>query len=340
MDFSIDMHSLGDADSITVWSKDNGRDYVTIIDGGNPGDANKIIDHFEKYIKPNVELNVPVLMINTHPHQDHIGGMVDLVHYFHKNIRRFYYNDPIDYLNALQIQNIRSIANSRYSTPRIMKIANSLNDTSELSKVLARYGIEKLPAFSDMGTDHNIFQIVGPSREFYLSQLAYFSDAENLKTFSSNIAKESDINEVEEGLKPCEILDEKNDASAENLTSVLTMFTDSSSRRYLFTADAGIDSFESSLNNGYNISDLYICQLPHHGSRRNINTNWVSRFNPSQYWISAIGNKKHPRKAVISCIKKNLPHCNTYSTHKGGTKHVNSISGLFPQRNWSSAVPL
>ncbi|AFL84629.1 putative hydrolase (metallo-beta-lactamase superfamily) [Belliella baltica DSM 15883] len=341
MDHSIDMLSLGNADCIIVWTKAEGSDFVTFIDGGNSSDSKKIIKHYEDYIKPNIPSNTPILIINTHPHSDHIGGLIDLVHYFKNQIARFYYNDPTDYIEEAKRQQIRQLNESFfYSTKRVQKLFSSLKEADNLSEVLNQYGINKLPAFSDSHLDHNLFEIVGPSKSFYLEQLAYFTNIDNLKTVGSNIQPESEINELEEGLKPCDIVDEKNDASAENLTSVLTKFIDSSGRKYLFTSDAGVDSFASSEDNGFDIRNIHICQLPHHGSRRNISANWISNFNPNQFWVSAVGNKKHPRKAVISCIKKNLPHCNTYSTHKGGTKHINTKSNLFPNRGWGTAEPI
>lgn len=341
MDFSIDMLDLGNADCQIVWTKTNGQDFVTIIDGGNPKDAIKIINHYEKYIKPYVLKNCPILIINTHPHKDHIGGLIDIVHYFKNQIVRFYYNDPTLYIDETKRTGIRGLHESiLYSNVKVKRIMESLKDVDDLKTALKQYNIIPLEAFSDTPLDHDLFEIVGPSKEFYLQQLNHFTNVESLKFMSLNTLKESEINEVEEGLIPCKILDEKNDSSAENLTSVLTKFTDSSGRKYLFTADAGIDSFESATQNGYDIKNLHICQLPHHGSRRNMSTNWVSNFNPNQFWVSANGSAKHPRKAVISCIKKNLPNCNVYSTHKGGTKHINSTSNLFPKRNWNTAKPL
>ncbi|MDE1206154.1 MBL fold metallo-hydrolase [Tenacibaculum larymnensis] len=341
MDFSIDMLSLGNADCNIIWTKEENADYVTIIDGGNPKDAKTIIEHYETYIMPNISSDSPILIINTHPHSDHIGGLIDLVHYFKNKIARFYYNDPTDYIEEAKRNEIRTLNESyRYSNKRVQKLFESLKQSDDLSNVLDQYGISKLPAFSDSELDHSLFEFVGPSKAFYLEQLGYFTNIDNLKTSGSNIQPESEINEVQEGLNSCNIVDEKNDASAENLTSVLTKFVDSSKRKYLFTADAGIDSFESAESNGYDIRDLHICQLPHHGSRRNVSTNWIGNFNPNQFWVSANGSKKHPRKAVISCIKKNLPNCKTYSTHKSGTLNIKSKPDLFPFRNWISADAL
>ncbi len=341
MDFSIDMLSLGNADCNIIWTKAENSDFVTIIDGGNPKDAKTIIEHYESYIMPHISKDSPILIINTHPHSDHIGGLVDLVHYFKYKIVRFYYNDPTDYIEEAKRNDIRNLNESfLYSNKRVKKLFASLQESDKLSDVLKQYGINKLEAFSDNQLDHNLFEFVGPSKDFYLEQLSYFTNINNLKTSGSNIQPESEINEVQEGLNSCDIVDEKNDASAENLTSVLTKFIDSSNRKYLFTADAGVDAFESAKSNGFNIRDLHFCQLPHHGSRRNVSTNWICNFNPNLFWVSANGSKKHPRKAVISCIKKNLPECKTYSTHKTGTIHINSKSNLFPERNWNTAEPL
>lgn len=335
------MLDLGNADCNIIWTKEQSQDYITIIDAGNPNDAKKIIAHYKKYIEPNIKENTPILIINSHPHKDHIGGLVDLVHFFNSKIARFYYNDPTKYINEDKRGGIKELSESiLYSNRRVKKVMQSIKDVESLKEVLSQYNIQPIEAFSDTVLDHNLFEIVGPSKEFYLEQLEYFTNIDRLKFMSLNTIKEADVNEVDEGLKPCSILDEKNDSSAENLTSVLTKFTDSKGRKYLFTADAGIDSFESAVNNGYDIKDLHICQLPHHGSRRNISTNWVSNFDPKQFWVSANGSAKHPRKAVISCIKKNLPHCKVFSTHKGGSKHINSTNSLFPERNWTTAKSL
>lgn len=335
------MLSLGNADCILIWTKTEGSDFVTIIDGGNTSDSKKIIEHYQEFIKPHIPSNSPILIINTHPHSDHIGGLTDLVHYFKNQIVRFYYNDPTDYIEDAKRQEIKQLNESYlYSTKRVQKLYSSLKEADNLSDVLNKYGIKKIAAFSESPLDHNLFEIIGPSKSFYLEQLAYFTNINNLKESGPNIQPESEINELAEGLKPCSVVDEKNDASAENLTSVLTKFIDSSGRKYLFTSDAGVDSFTSAEDNGFDIRNIHICQLPHHGSRRNISTNWIANFSPNQFWVSAIGNKKHPRKAVISCIKKNLPNCKTYSTHKGGTKHINTRSNLFPNRGWGNAEPI
>jgi len=341
MDFSIDMINLKSADSFLIWHKINGYDILTIIDGGYSKDAKTILSHYEKYIHPYVGSSSRVIIINSHPHDDHIGGLPEIVDYFGKRILRCYFNNPAKYLAQEQINTIRSVNEAYKSTVnRLTRITESINKAISFQETLDRNGIIATPLFSDHPHDSSLFKVLGPSESFYRNQLDFFTHKENLKELGSNIIQESVINESVEGFKPCNIVDEKNDTSAENLTSSLIELQDSKGRKYLFSADAGIDSFESAQANGHQIGNYHICQLPHHGSRRNINSNWISKLNPNQFWVSAAGNSKHPRKAVIECIRKNLSKCKVYSTHKGGTKHINSENSLFPERGWSSAEPL
>jgi beta-lactamase superfamily II metal-dependent hydrolase len=341
MDFSIDMLDLGNADAFIIWIKVNSNDYVVFIDGGNPGDGEKVINHYNKYIAPHVPKDVFRMIINSHPHRDHIGGIPEIIDYFKNGIKRIYFNNPIDYIPEMT----RNIINEHYLTSSsrskmLTRIYESLDDSNELVKQLGRYNIKPYKALSTEKMDHSLFQFLGPSEDYYKDCIAFFADSNNIPKIVNYKESEEIINESEEGNKPCVIVDEKNDDSPMNLSCTIVQFLDSKSREYLFTADAGVDSFNSVKENGFSIADKHIAQLPHHGGRRNVNTNIICEINPQQYWTSAIGDKKHPRKAVIECVKKNLNNCKCYSTHKGGTKHINSTQNLFPVRNWSSAEPL
>jgi beta-lactamase superfamily II metal-dependent hydrolase len=340
MDFSIDMLSVGDADAIILWLKQDGADFIIFLDGGKPGDGNEVVKHYNAYIKPHMTAKPIMIVINSHPHRDHIGGLPEIINHFGTDIKRVYFNDPLAYVNLMQ-RNLITEYHQKYSANRqITGLYESLKDVDDFKTLLKKYGLTPQPIFSDTNLGHNLFKVLGPSEAFYKQKIQFFTDKTSLERMHLLKEAEEDVNEVEEGNKPCVVVDEKNDTSAENLTSTIIQLTDSSNRRYLFTADSGVDSYESAQNNGFNMKDFHIAQLPHHGSRRNVNTNWICNFNPKQYWVSAAGNKKHPRKAVIECIKKNLPNCKTYSTHKGGSKHINSTANLFPDRGWGSAEPL
>lgn len=333
------MLSVGDADAIILWVKKNNKDFIIFLDGGKPGDGIKVINHYDIYIKPHLPTKPIILVINSHPHRDHIGGLPEIINHFKTNIHRVYFNDPLKYVSLMQ-RNLISEYHKKYSSSKqISALYESFKDVDNFKTVLTKYGLSPHPIFSDTPLGHNLFNVLGPSEAFYKQKVQFFTAKTSLERMHLLKEAEEDINEVEEGNKPCVIVDEKNDTSAENLTSTIIQLTDSNNRRYLFTADSGVDSYESAQGNGFCMKDFYIVQLPHHGSRRNINTNWVCKFNPNQYWVSAAGNKKHPRRAVIECIKKNLPYCEVFSTHKCNDIYI-TTSNLFPDRGWVDATPL
>ena len=79
MDFSIDMLSVGDADAIILWLKQDGADFIIFLDGGKPGDGNEVVKHYNTYIKPHLTAKPIMIVINSHPHRDHIGGLPEII---------------------------------------------------------------------------------------------------------------------------------------------------------------------------------------------------------------------------------------------------------------------
>jgi beta-lactamase superfamily II metal-dependent hydrolase len=82
-------------------------------------------------------------------------------------------------------------------------------------------------------------------------------------------------------------------------------------------------------------------QIPHHGSRRNINERLIDYFKPTIACVSAAGNNKHPRKKVVNAFKS--VGTKVYSTHyhvaeKG---HLWYDIGTVPERSdYRQAVAL
>lgn len=52
-------------------------------------------------------------------------------------------------------------------------------------------------------------------------------------------------------------------------------------------------------------------KVPHHGSRRNLNTSIIEDLSPKSSCISAAGNKKHPSGRLVYWLAK---YGNVYST--------------------------
>jgi beta-lactamase superfamily II metal-dependent hydrolase len=339
MDFVIDFIYVEDGDGIVIWGRyPNDHDVVFFLDGGNTNFGSKIVEHYKKWIEPNLYNNRRIAFINSHPHADHINGLIEIVKEIGEDMTWGIYNDPVKFISEELRENIKQSA-LRKEDADIEHLYKSFQKVQELNELCERYGIERIEALTDT-FNYNEIKILSPSREFYASKVQLFTNIDFLKKV--NYQKTfSQVNETLESLKPCNVVDEKNDASPENLSSTVIELKDSQNRRYILTSDAGVESFDDMEENGFTCENLNLVQLPHHGSRRNINTNWIAKFSPKMYIVSAEGNEKHPRKAVISCIKKNLPNCATYSTHKSkATLSYTTNKDVFPSRNWKNAESL
>lgn len=90
---------------------------------------------------------------------------------------------------------------------------------------------------------------------------------------------------------------------------------------FLFTGDAGKEALSEALDYweslGYNASDFSIVQLPHHGSRKNIDPSILARLNASEYIISCPpdGIKEgHPSRRLINKILEQNSEAEIYTT--------------------------
>lgn len=339
MDFVIDFVYVGDGDGIVIWGRNpNEEDYVFFLDGGNKEFGTKIVEHYKKWIKPHLYKNKTIAFINSHPHADHINGLIEIIKEIGSEMTWGIYNDPVKFISEELREKIKQSALKKEDAD-IDHLYKSFEKIQELNDLCIKYNIERKEALTD-SFNYNEIKIISPSREFYTNKVQLFTNIDFLKRvdYTKNF---SEVNETEESLIPCAIVDEKNDASPENLSATVIELIDSKNKRYILTSDAGVESFDDMVKNGFTTENLNFVQLPHHGSRRNISTNWIGKFAPEMFLISAEGNKKHPRKAVISCIKKNLPNCKIYSTHKNKeTISYTTNRSVFPNRNWGNAEPI
>ena len=167
-------------------------------------------------------------------------------------------------------------------------------------------------------------QIVGPTEDYYnelltgleshLRSIEIFERIEQMEKALRELERSLEIRSIEQ--TPEEVLDEKDEESPTNNSSALTLITYKGSR-YLFTADAGPESFRRAFQS-YPLEYLNWMQVPHHGSRRNLTSDLVSRLHPTYAYVSAGGgdDKKHPNPNVVQALKN--VECTVYGTNKSG----------------------
>ena len=135
-ELSVHFIDVGEADSILIRLEE----YNMLIDAGNNEDGQKLVKYFKSLGIDNFDY-----VVATHPHEDHIGGMDDVINNF--NIKNFYMPDAYatsktfeDMLDALANKNLKyevpvedgkyNLGDAEIETLYIGKAESDLNDSS------------------------------------------------------------------------------------------------------------------------------------------------------------------------------------------------------------------
>jgi beta-lactamase superfamily II metal-dependent hydrolase len=341
IDISIDMLSLGNADSIIVWLKDhNKNNYVILIDGGNKSDGEKVIAHLDKYILRNVPQSAPDLVICTHHDKDHIGGLIKVVEHYGNQIGKVWINNPAEHISSNAYQTLKESFRRQSAYKQYEVILESLTNLDDFISIVDRIGIPRDHALYGQELFDGVIRVLGPSDDFYKTLLPGMENMDRYVSSEADYAYNSIfgqavINENLETNSPCPIVDEENSTSATNNSSVILEIQAKDSR-YLFTGDAGVQAFED-VETRFNLEGIHWLDVPHHGSRRNLSSRLIDTMSPKVCYISAKGGHKHPRRALVNCLRKH--GAQVYGTHKGGNKWHHR--GDFPDReDYSSAAEI
>lgn len=328
----IDMLCIGDADSILVTRWVPGRRPMRVlIDGGTAESAETVLSFLA-----NQAIGTIDHLVCTHPHDDHALGLVTIASQSWLGIGCAWMHRPQSHLDLGRLLSIRSLSSQNRIAREIQK---SLETVDELTGVLARRGVPMFEPFA--GTQIGFLTVVGPSVEYYRQLVGEFADV-NTRAAFERVVEQTRQNEtllelLQIGSSDGSLL-ENPQTSAENQSSAI-LATVVGDRKYLFTADAGAEALARALQAYPQLAGLHWMQIPHHGSRRNITAGLIDHLRPNVAFVSACGNAKHPRRAVVNAFKR--VGTLVYSTHYPAAEHLYHHSGLVPAREgYGPAYPL
>ena len=314
MPLEIDMLSVGNADAIIVHTTDQSTEHVAVIDAGNSSDGEKVVNHIRTYMPHHSKVD---LLICTHPHDDHIGGVSTVIDEL-----------DVDYVLIHQPESYRKQIESmrmHVSYKQLQEARKSLDTLTDVMQKIAQYDITHSQPFAGVQCellDGAVLEIVGPSEEFYADL------ATEMKSYKSLESRRGDAEHV----------DEVEDSSPFNNSSVIALLTYNEGK-YLFTADAGPVAFENVLEtDSVDLSFLRWMQIPHHGSRSNVDSELIQVFSPETAYVSAKGgNGTHPSPEVVRLFQDRK--CDVYGTFKSGSLwHYRGE--VQPRSGYSTATPL
>jgi len=333
----VDMLSLGNADCILVSFWSGLSVHRVLIDGGKKGDA-PVIRQFLR----NLNINAIDDLLSTHHHDDHSGGLIELLCDESLTFGKVWSHVPQWHVSSMD--RVAATLKAAGSSLEAANLLKSLQTAAEVYKITKKRGFDHEEPFK--GKRLGPLEVCSPTLEFYNDLVTEFSDVEKIKDEDAAQKRYDEQTAMEEVF--ASVLGKSDSDSSSLLTAPHTTPENESSvvaganhneRVYLFTADAGTCALTNVLRDYPGVKGLQWMQIPHHGSRRNITKTLIGAFAPKTAYVSAEGSKKHPRRAVVNAFKES--GATVYSTHYLGGCNLWSQIGTVPGRaGYHSATPL
>jgi beta-lactamase superfamily II metal-dependent hydrolase len=318
---------------------------VVIIDGGYSDDGKALVEHVKRHYGT-TEVDV---VVSTHPDRDHIAGLEVVLSQL--DVKYLFMHQP--WKHSLEFAAARKFG---FSKARLSeKLEKSLQELSELESIALSRGIEIYEPFTGLGLANrdSQFRIIGPSVDYYDSLLPEIQSPATAKKASGPYdflfkATQAARKLLTESLTK-ETLRDDGETKASNNSSAICLLEEAG-RKCLFTADAGIPALEQAVAvleaEGFQPGSLAFCQIPHHGSRRNVGPSVLNRLLGSKArsephataFVSAPPDNPdhvHPAKKVTNAFRRR-----GYQVHatQGSTKRHSFQAP--PRPGWQKSEPI
>ena len=243
---------------------------VMIIDGGTKESGERLVRHVQTVYGTNRVDDV----LNTHPDGDHSSGLRVVVDNLETG--RLWMHRPWNYA-----ENIRHLFHDGRITDNSLeqRYREALQSAHELeAAALAR----QIPISEPyQGVQVGPFTVLSPDSNWYLNEpVPNFRGAPALKQeLGIDAMLKAILDAAKAGVKwvqetlDIETLSEGGETSAQNESSVV-MCGNFDGQKVLITGDAGLEALARahaySTSIGLRLDDLWMLQVPHHGSRNNV----------------------------------------------------------------------
>ena len=313
--FEIDMLDVKAADAFLIHAftkESNGMEleYVVLVDAGNEGDGEKIIDHIQKYYAQ----QYIDLVIITHCDADHYGGMQYLIEKNNENndfhINNVWVHDPYDHVD---VDDVKYIRNEETLRDRL-NAAYAFSDGSNLLDLLDSSNIDREEVFSSDEYSPLNIKVLGPDKDYYESLIPDFRVDLDFKEEQPEDEYKGLVclAQTEDQFLSKALEEAEDDKSKVNQSSIIFAFCPKD-EVFLFTGDAGREALERVIKSYNGLKNIKWLKVPHHGSKHNLNNAIITYLNPRISYISTEKYKKYANICTVNALKK---VGNVYSTHK------------------------
>lgn len=319
MKITIKVLNVKDGDAIIVMLEKGKKNLIMLIDGGKRAYWKKVTSELKALLKYTGK-KAPDVVLCTHYDSDHIGGLIPIVKHYGKNIGQVWmfkslplanakakrigvHNDPI--LGSFDDVTMKNDFYKTLSAEKLVyynTLITSIKQQKELETLVKSLKLKLLEPFEGKCklSGWPEIKIIAPALSYFKK---LFPKGNTEAIISNEIialeAASSKFHLKKNAKDPFAELDKANkDISSINMASVIMLIT-LKGRKYLFTGDAGVASFENIRNYKSVLKNIYWLKVPHHASERNINGALIKIMKPK---YAAISGKKYISKLVIECL--------------------------------------
>lgn len=294
----------GDAIAIRYWTALFGY-RVMIVDGGTKDSGERLVQHVQAIYGTNRVDDV----VNTHPDGDHSSGLSVVIEQL--QVGRLWMHRPWNYA-----ENIRHLFHDGRITDDSLeqRYREALQSAHELEAAALTRQIPISEPYQ--GAQIGPFTVLSPEANWYVGQLVpNFRGAPELK---QELALDAMLKGIVDTAKTAmkwvletldyETLTETGETSAQNESSVV-MCGNFDGQKVLITGDAGLEAlaraYVYATSIGLRLDDLWMLQVPHHGSRNNVTPSLLNVIK-GKYAIASAAAKDelHPRRVVTNALRR------------------------------------
>jgi beta-lactamase superfamily II metal-dependent hydrolase len=343
MDVKVTMLNVKDGDAIIIELQKTDKTLVMVVDGGEPGYyKTKMKSKLEGVLKSHNK-KAPDIVVCTHYDSDHIGGLIPLIEDYISEIKEVWVHKTPELLKgyiekAIHLKEQKEKFVGDFALSNFKKLfENHQSPSKQLLDEKADLLIESLPQLKRLIdlipasklkqvyhkqrplTDWQEIIVLGPTKTYYDS---LFPSTKTFEQFILEEALESLPSEKAElrllekaGIKPCDTLKEDAETKLTSTNKASIIFAiDKADKRYLFTGDAGIESFKSIPNWETELKNLYFLKVPHHASDNNISKELIEFMQPVYAYNSGF---KYQDDAVLKCLSEKQRNKEVKTTKTG-----------------------
>lgn len=322
MTVKIHVLNVKDGDAIIVELIKPKKSLVMVIDGGEPL-------YYAQKLKPKLtqvlqlhNKKAPDVVVCTHYDSDHIGGLIPLLEEYIADIKEVWVHKTPEliagYLNASiasETTGTTTIHDAlRHLNPKHEKIINEKTELYIASLPQLKRLLDSIPADKLKQVFHKQqpladwpeLKILGPTKVYYNSlfpptkSFARFISEELIETPETQANFLTKAPNAPTPINPCARLkkDSETYLTPTNKASII-LAIDDLKRRYLFTGDAGIESFKKIPNYEKELKNVFFLKVPHHASNNNISKELIELMQPIYAYNSG---DKHQDDEVLQCL--------------------------------------